>query len=45
MLIAGCEGAVVLARAEASFEPFDLVAIELVDRVKRAASEPSSQGA
>jgi AcrR family transcriptional regulator len=41
MLIAGCEGAVLLARAGASFEPFDIVAVELVECVRHATSEPS----
>ena len=44
-LIAGCEGAVVLARAEESFEPFDLVVSEMVDSVRQASSQPSSRGA
>lgn len=35
-LIAGCEGAVVLSRAERSFEPFDLVAAELLAAVETA---------
>jgi hypothetical protein len=38
-LIAAAEGAVVLARAEHSFEPFDLVAAEQLAAIK-AASEP-----
>jgi TetR/AcrR family transcriptional repressor of lmrAB and yxaGH operons len=35
-LISGCEGAVLLARAERSFAPFDLVAAELVAVVEAA---------
>ncbi len=35
-LVSAAEGAVVLARAERSFEPFDLVAAELVATVKAA---------
>ena len=35
-LVSAAEGAVVLARAERSFEPFDLVAAELVAAVKAA---------
>ena len=39
-LISGCEGAVILARAEKSFEPFDLVAAELRAVVKAAMDNP-----
>ena len=39
-LIAGCEGAVALARAEQSLEPFDLVAERLLADVRRLAGEP-----
>lgn len=35
-LISASEGAVILARAEQSFEPFDLVAEEEVDRIRAA---------
>ncbi len=35
VLVASSEGAVVLARAEQSLEPFDLVAEQLVDQVRR----------
>ncbi len=35
-IIAACEGAVVLARAERSFEPFDMVAEELIESVRNA---------
>jgi AcrR family transcriptional regulator len=35
-LVSAAEGAVVLARAERAFEPFDLVAVELVAAVKAA---------
>lgn len=38
-LIAGAEGAVVLSRAEGSIEPFDLVAAQLLDEVRRLARE------
>jgi hypothetical protein len=34
VLVASSEGAVVLARAEQSLEPFDLVAEQLVDQVR-----------
>jgi hypothetical protein len=34
VLVASSEGAVVLARAEQSLEPFDLVAGQLVDQVR-----------
>ena len=40
ILIASCEGAVVLARAERSLEPFDLVAENLLDQVRRLAENP-----
>jgi TetR/AcrR family transcriptional regulator, lmrAB and yxaGH operons repressor len=43
VLVASSEGAVVLARAEQSLEPFDLVAEQLVDQVRtlsHAAKEP-----
>lgn len=36
-LVAACEGAVILARAERSFEPFDLVAAEQLAMVEAAA--------
>ena len=35
-LISACEGAVILARAEQSFEPFDLVAREEIERIAAA---------
>lgn len=35
-LVAACEGAVILARAERSFEPFDLVAAEQLAMIKAA---------
>jgi TetR/AcrR family transcriptional repressor of lmrAB and yxaGH operons len=44
VLIASSEGAVVLARAEQSTEPFDLVAEQLLDQV-RALSPASEAGA
>jgi TetR/AcrR family transcriptional regulator, lmrAB and yxaGH operons repressor len=44
VLIASSEGAVVLARAEQSLEPFDLVAQQLVDQV-RAFSRVGDPGA
>ena len=40
-LVAACEGAVILARAEQSFEPFDLVAAEqlaMIDATAKSAS-------
>ena len=40
-LIAACEGAVVLARAERSFEPFDLVAAEQLAAVRGATKRRS----
>jgi hypothetical protein len=36
-LIASTEGAVALSRAEQSLEPFDLVAEQLMDQVRRLA--------
>jgi TetR/AcrR family transcriptional regulator, lmrAB and yxaGH operons repressor len=44
VLVASSEGAVVLARAEQSLEPFDLVAEQLVDQV-RALSRVGEPGA
>ena len=38
-LIASSEGAVVLSRAERSTEPFDLVAGQLLDQIRRASDE------
>ncbi|THD43169.1 MAG: TetR/AcrR family transcriptional regulator [Bradyrhizobium sp.] len=38
-LVAACEGGVILARAERSFEPFDLVAAELLAMVEAAVKE------
>jgi hypothetical protein len=35
-LVAACEGAVILARAEHSFEPFDLVATEQLAMIQAA---------
>ncbi len=35
-LVAACEGAVILARAERSFEPFDLVAAEQLAMIAAA---------
>jgi TetR/AcrR family transcriptional repressor of lmrAB and yxaGH operons len=40
-LMAACEGAVILARAEQSFEPFDLVAAEQLAMVELAAKSAS----
>ena len=40
-LVAACEGAVILARAEHSFEPFDLVAAEQLAMVEAAAKSAS----
>jgi TetR/AcrR family transcriptional regulator, lmrAB and yxaGH operons repressor len=40
-LVAACEGAVVLARAERSFEPFDLVAAEQLAMIDAAAKSVS----
>lgn len=39
MLIAASEGAVVLSRGEQSMEPFELVATQLVDQVRRLAKK------
>jgi AcrR family transcriptional regulator len=39
-LIAGCEGAVILSRAERSIAPFNLVAAELIAAVTRACEAP-----
>jgi TetR/AcrR family transcriptional repressor of lmrAB and yxaGH operons len=44
VLVASSEGAVVLARAEQSLEPFDLVVEQLVDQV-RALSRVGDPGA
>ena len=40
-LVAACEGAVILARAEKSFEPFDLVAAEQLVMIDGAAKSTS----
>jgi TetR/AcrR family transcriptional regulator, lmrAB and yxaGH operons repressor len=40
-LVAACEGAVILARAEHSFEPFDLVATEQLAMIEAAAKSAS----
>src|ERR1700733_3992153 len=40
-LVAACEGGVILARAERSFEPFDLVAAEQLAMVEAAAKSAS----
>jgi TetR/AcrR family transcriptional regulator, lmrAB and yxaGH operons repressor len=40
-LVAACEGAVILARAEQSFEPFDLVAAEQLAMVEAATKSRS----
>jgi TetR/AcrR family transcriptional repressor of lmrAB and yxaGH operons len=40
-LVAACEGAVILARAERSFEPFDLVAAEQLAMVEAATKSRS----
>ena len=40
-LVASCEGAVILARAERTFEPFDLVAAEQLAMVEAAAKSAS----
>src|ERR1700684_1325118 len=40
-LVAACEGAVILARAEHSFEPFDLVAAEQLAMIDAAAKTAS----
>jgi TetR/AcrR family transcriptional repressor of lmrAB and yxaGH operons len=42
-LVAATEGAVVLSRAEQSWEPFDLVAEQLVDEVKRLAARSGAE--
>lgn len=42
MLIAACEGAVILSRAEQSLDPFDLVASELLAAVAGARTEGSN---
>ncbi len=43
LLIAGCEGAVALARAERSLEPFDLVAERLLADVGRLVVTPDGE--
>jgi TetR/AcrR family transcriptional repressor of lmrAB and yxaGH operons len=40
-LVAACEGAVILARAECSFEPFDLVAAEQLAMIEAAVKSVS----
>jgi len=40
-LVAACEGAVILARAERSFEPFDLVAAEQLSMIETATKSAS----
>jgi hypothetical protein len=40
MLVAASEGAVLLARAEQSLEPFDLVAEQLLEQVRRLGAQP-----
>src|SRR5580658_584184 len=40
-LVAACEGAVILARAERSFDPFDLVAAEQLAMIEAAAKSVS----
>jgi TetR/AcrR family transcriptional regulator, lmrAB and yxaGH operons repressor len=42
-LVAACEGAMILARAEHSFEPFDLVATEQLAMIQRAAKAARQQ--
>jgi AcrR family transcriptional regulator len=42
-LVAATEGAVVLSRAEQSWEPFDLVAQQLIDEVKRLATSSHAE--
>ena len=42
-LVAATEGAVVLSRAEQSWEPFDLVAEQLIDEVKRLATSSHAE--
>src|SRR2546426_7996342 len=44
VLVASSEGAVVLARAEQSLEPFDLVAEQLVDQVRALSRRPGRLG-
>ena len=44
-LVAACEGAVILARAERAFEPFDLVAAEQLGMVEAAARSASGDAA
>jgi hypothetical protein len=46
VLVASSEGAVVLARAEQSLEPFDLVAEQLLDQVRQLSqrSRPPNAG-
>jgi hypothetical protein len=39
-LIASTEGAVALSRAEQSLEPFDLVADQLLDNIRRLQTQP-----
>lgn len=41
-LIASTEGAVALSRAEQSLEPFDLVAEQLLDQIRRLQTDPGS---
>ncbi len=40
VLVASSEGAVVLARAEQSLEPFDLVVKQLIDQVRQLGDAP-----
>jgi len=42
VLVASSEGAVVLARAEQSLEPFDLVAEQLLAQVRQLSRNPST---
>ena len=44
VLVASSEGAVVLARAEQSLEPFDLVAQQLVDQVRALSPARDTNG-
>jgi TetR/AcrR family transcriptional repressor of lmrAB and yxaGH operons len=44
-LISACEGAVALARAERSLEPFDLVAAEQIRAIRGAIIDPTSRTA
>jgi TetR/AcrR family transcriptional repressor of lmrAB and yxaGH operons len=44
VLVASSEGAVVLARAEQSLEPFDLVAEQLIDQVRALGQAASGSG-